>query len=174
MWGAQVVQRAHKGAEPIVQLLQVGQLELLLEPGTITREKQGNEPSTLDLVLGILNIAPWIVWCKVIDKFHRSDHLLIEVEIQLDQGDTIKELPIRKNFKRANLEAIANSSKWLQVPIDLGTAQDIDDYTDYLIRFIQNLISTTVLQSKPLSYSQPWWTVAILKAIYQERQAQRY
>ena len=48
-WGGRRVLQSHAGAEPLVYWLETGELELLLELGTKTREKHKNEPSTLDL-----------------------------------------------------------------------------------------------------------------------------
>ena len=46
----------HAGAELVVHYVQTGQLELLLELGIVIREKQGNKPLTLNLVLGMLDL----------------------------------------------------------------------------------------------------------------------
>ena len=82
----------------------MSQLDLLLEPGTITREKQGNEPSTLDLAMSTPNLTPWVTSCKVVDLIG-SDHWPIETTIQISS-------PVRtrskrhRNFKKTDVEAV--------------------------------------------------------------------
>jgi hypothetical protein len=149
VWGGQQVSRAHAGATPVVQNIQTGMLDLLLEPGTITRERQGNEPSTLDIALSTPNLTPWIVRCKVIDDFHGSDHLPIETTIQINQRNVSETQPARRSFKRASVEVIADSAKRLRLlEQELATPQEIEGYVNYLVGFVQDLIRETVLYSK--------------------------
>ena len=164
----------HAGAEPLAQSIRTRQLELLLEPGTVTREKQGNEPSTLDLTLSTPNLTPWIIACKVIDDFHGSDHRPIETTIAIGQLNAIAKQPRRRNFKKANIEAIVDGAKWLQLPYVLGSSSEIDTYASYLVAFIQDLIDKTVPYCKASLYSQPWWTQAITEAVATERRARRH
>ena len=70
---------------------------------------------------------------------------------------------------------VADGAKWLQI-LELGpepspTLQVIDQYLDYLIRFILDLISKTVPVYKPSQKQQPWWLLAILEAINLKRRA---
>jgi len=172
-WGGPAVSRLHAGATPVVQHIQSGLLDLLLEPGTVTREKHGNEPSTLDLALCTPGLTPWITRCKVVDGFHGSDHLPIETTIQITQTIASVALPMR-NFKKANVEAVLDGAKWLRVPELLANSQDIDSYIDYLVWFIQDLISKTVPHNKPSRQAQPWWTQEVSEAIAKERRARRH
>jgi len=58
MWGGQRVSKNHAGAAQVISCLRTKQLNLLVEPGTTTREKHQNEPSTLDLALSTSNLTP--------------------------------------------------------------------------------------------------------------------
>lgn len=49
MWGGLAVRQSHIGATLLTDCVRTKQLDLLLEPGTITREKHKDTPSTLDL-----------------------------------------------------------------------------------------------------------------------------
>jgi hypothetical protein len=65
-------------------------------------------------------------------------------------------------------------ARWLQVPSwDLTTAWEIDSYSDYLVGFIQELISQTVPYKTPSTHAQAWWTPEVSKAINTERRAHR-
>lgn len=73
--------------------IQSGRLELLLQPGTITREKHGNEPSTLDLSMCTPELALRVVSCMVTDAYGGSDHLPIETEFTIGNAPYIDPEP---------------------------------------------------------------------------------
>jgi hypothetical protein len=65
-------------------------------------------------------------------------------------------------------------ARWLQVPNwELTTAWEIDSYSDYLVGFIQELISQTVPYKAPSTHAQAWWTPQVSEAITTERKARR-
>jgi exonuclease III len=122
LWGGQRVSKNHAGAALLVSSLCTDQLDLLTEPGTITREKHQNEPSTLDLALSTPNLTPWVVRCKVVDAYFGSDHKPIETAILTGSQVRTNTLP-KRNFKKADTYAIAAGAKWLQTLVqELATA----------------------------------------------------
>jgi hypothetical protein len=64
----------------LVCQIRAGKLDLLLQLGTITREKHGNEPSTLDLSMCTPELALQVAKCMVTDVYGGSNHLLIKTE----------------------------------------------------------------------------------------------
>ena len=82
LWGGERVRRAHAAAEPLARLALAGRLDLLTDPGTVTRERHGNEPSTLDLGFATPNLAGKVLSHRVVNCFLESDHKLIETIIR--------------------------------------------------------------------------------------------
>ena len=68
---------------------------------------------------------------------------------------------------------IQAGAKHLRAPTQNLTPLQIDEYTDYLVRFTQELVDNTVPWSKPSSYAQPWWNDKVQKAVSDEREARR-
>lgn len=175
-WGGRSVSQAYAGADALLCQLRTGNLDLLLQPGTITREKHGNMPSTLDLSMCTAGLTPRVVKCKVTDEFCGSDHLPIETEFLI--GNTVRKDPKPHwNFQKTNLEAVTDGAKWL-MPLagaEHATQLQIDIYTQYLTSFIKALIQETVPQSKQTrsSYSKPWWNQEVADAVTGERRARR-
>ena len=57
LWGGQDVRQQHARATQLIEAICISQLDLLLQLGTITREKHNNEPLTLDLALSTLDLT---------------------------------------------------------------------------------------------------------------------
>jgi hypothetical protein len=93
----------------VVESLCTRLVDLLLEPGTVTREKHKNEPSTLNLALSTLNLTLWVISCKVVNTYIRSNYKLIETVINTSIVCT--NLLLRKAFKKANVAAIVASAQ---------------------------------------------------------------
>jgi exonuclease III len=110
LWGGQNVRRQHARATQLIEAIRTSQLDLLLQPGTITREKHNNEPSTLDLALSTPDLTAWITSCKVTNDHRGSDHKPIVTTIQISSLLCTTQEP-KRNFKKANLEAIKASAK---------------------------------------------------------------
>ena len=175
-WGGRAVDQAHTGAELLLNQLRAGKLDLLLQPGTTTREKHGNAPSTLDLSLCTAGLTPRVTKCKVTDEFHGSDHLPIETEFIVGNAAP-RDQKIRWNFQKMNSEAITDGAKWLQ-PISNATQASrlqIDRYVNYLVEFIQSLIHKTVPRHRQARtrYSKPWWNKEVADLVIEERRARR-
>jgi hypothetical protein len=91
--------------------------------------------------------------CKVANTYIRSDHKPIETVI--DTSLVCTNPPPRRAFKKANTSAIKAKAQWLQLLVhELESAQDIDNYTEYLVGFIQKLIDYTVLYKATSTHAQ--------------------
>jgi hypothetical protein len=88
----------------VVKSLCTRLIDLLLELGTVTKKKHKNELSTLNLALSILNLTPWVISCKVVNTYIRSNHKLIKTVI--DTSTVCTNLLIRRAFKKADILAI--------------------------------------------------------------------
>ena len=93
----------------VVESLCTGLVDLLLEPGTVTREKHKNKLFTLNLALSTLNLTPWVISCKVVNTFTRSNYKLIKT--LLNTSLVCTNLLLRRAFKKANIIAIAASAQ---------------------------------------------------------------
>jgi hypothetical protein len=88
----------------VVESLCTRLVDLLLEPGTVTKEKHKNKLFTLNLALSTLNLTPWVISCKVANTYIRFNHKLIETVI--DTSLVCTNLLLRRAFKKANILAI--------------------------------------------------------------------
>ena len=90
--------------------IELGELELLLQPSIITKEKHGNKLSTLDLSLCTLGLAAQVAKCKVTNAYRGSDYKLIKTEfiignlVQKDPKPTI-------DFCKIDTEAVEDRAK---------------------------------------------------------------
>jgi hypothetical protein len=173
-WGGPSVVRSHLGAAELVLHLRTEQLSLLLEPGTVTREKQGNQPSTLDLVLCTPNLIDTICSCQAVEPYGNSDHLPIETVLCLPYLQEPTQPPVRRNFRQADTAAIEAGAAWLQ-PFDSlqPSITAVNEYSAYLTTFVQDLIEQTVPLVRKGTRFTPWWTQEVALAVRTERQARR-
>ena len=96
----------------MLRSIESGELELLLQPGTIIREKHGNELSILDLSLCILGLAARVAKCKVTDAYRGSDYRPIETEFII--GNPVQKDPeLIIDFCKIDTEAVEDGAKWL-------------------------------------------------------------
>src|SRR5205814_169596 len=149
LWGGPEVTRSHAAAELLIRGMIANQMDLLLTPGTITREKHNNEPSTLDLTLSTSNLTPHIMACQIVND-HRPIGTIIRTGSQVQKNS-----PLRRSFRRTNAEAARDGAKWLQIPANLSTPEEVDQYVDYLVQFIQDLMDQTVPYSKLSTRRKP-------------------
>ena len=98
----------------MLRSVELGELELLLQPGTITREKHGNEPSTLDLSLCTLGLVAQVARCKVTDAYRGLDYRPIETEFIIG-NPVCKDPKPTMDFRKIDTEAVEDGAKWLQV-----------------------------------------------------------
>ena len=167
------MQQGYAGAEQLVESIEAGELDLLLQPGTITREKHRNKPSTLDLCLCTPELATQVVKCKVTDAYRGSDHKPIETEFII--GNTVhKDSKPAQDFSKTDTKAVEDGAKWLWTLTEEEHAfsQGINQYVNYLVDFIQELIHKTVPIYKGSSpHSKSWWTQEVEELVQAERRA---
>src|SRR5437763_7503535 len=102
--------------------------------------------------------------CQIINYYHGSDHRPIGTIIRTG-SQVQKNAPLRRSFRHTNAEAARDGAKWLQIPANLFTPEEVDQYVDYLVQFIQDLMDQTVPYSKLSTRRKPWWSEAISDAI---------
>ena len=106
------MQQVHASAEPLVESIEAGELNLLLQLGTVTREKHRNKPSTLDLCLCTPELATRVVRCMVTDAYGGSDHKPIETEFMIGNAVCKDPKPAR-DFRKTDTKAVEDRAKWL-------------------------------------------------------------
>lgn len=176
LWGGTAVERSDAGALQIVETIEAGTLQLLSVPGVPTREKHGNQPSTLDLTLATPSTAARIAACEVNNDILGSDHLPITTTFLPSMALRAK-AESRRSFKKLDTERVAQGAQEIQTSLlsnPLSTIEDIDHHCKQLTSSIQNLISETVPLTKNTSYAQPWWNNDITAAIRKERHLRRH
>ena len=99
------------------------------------------------------------------------------IEIEFTTGSTAyRDLEPRRNFYKMNSEAAADRAKWL-LPLagaEQATREQIDNYAEYLVGFIQTLISQTVpYKQARTQFSKPWWNTEVADVVVEERRARR-
>ena len=96
----------------MLRSIELGELELLLQPGTIIKEKHRNELSILDLSLCTLGLATRVAKYKVTDAYRGSDYRLIEIKFII--GNLIQKDPeLIIDFCKIDTEAVEDGAKWL-------------------------------------------------------------
>ena len=86
LWGEGAVSDERQGeAEPIIEMMSEQGLSSLLKSGIITRSQRGDESTMV--------LANSVIWCKIHDISHGSDHVAIESSFDLS-------LPERPRIER--------------------------------------------------------------------------
>ena len=176
LWGGAAVERSDAGALQIVETIEAGMLQFLSAPGVPTREKHGNQPSTLDLTLATPSTTARIAACEVNNDILGSDHLPITTTFLPSMALRANAEP-RRSFKKLDTERVAQGTQKIQTSLlsnPLSTTEDIDHHCKQLTSGIQNLISETVPLTRNTSYAQPWWNNDITAAIRKERHLRRH
>ena len=95
-----------------------------------------------------------------------SDHYSIFTQFNLDRQSQMMKCCC--NWKKINIEDIIAEIQYLQLLRNLYSTANIENYTDYLLEFINQLIENTMLWFKSvLKYSCRWWTLKVQNAVYQ-------
>ena len=74
---------------------------------------------------------------------HESDHLSIITEFFMNSISQIVQK--KQSWKKMNKKKIAAEAQHLQQSDSLDISENIEDYIDYLFRFMKNLMNLTVL-----------------------------
>ena len=81
----------------------------------------------------------------------------------------------KRKWKNLDLDAIdAGSQALRQLSAGPKTAQEIEDYVEYLMGFINDLVATTVPWARPSSRANPWWTSGIQELVQREQKLRRH
>src|SRR5277367_2998244 len=92
-----------------------------------------------------------------LDLDHGSDHFPIETTLAIEP--VLASVRQRRSWKSLNKDIVASGAQGLrQPPAGVLSANDIETYTDYLMGFIQELVSYSVPWAKPSHKANPWWT----------------
>ena len=146
LWGGPAIHQPHNGAELLIDGIELYNLDLLLPPRTITQEFN-QQRSSLDLAICTPNLTRKVRSCGITDQFSGSDHRPIETIIETEGGLHQPTQP-RKCWKKMQYDALQAGANWLRMPGDMTATSQVDDYVNYLIQFIQNLIEQTAPTSK--------------------------
>ncbi|KAI9036090.1 uncharacterized protein KD926_002467 [Aspergillus affinis] len=157
-WGGERSER-DSSSDQLLELTDTRCLDLWLEPGTTTWERNGSR-ITIDLVLGSQDLTPRLVACEVNERVHAdSDHYPIRT--LLDISTKTPEAQRRRNWK-------ACSVKDLQSFVDLNlqskafplqTKQHIELAIEYLIETINQGIAASTPWAKPSKWANPSFNV---------------
>ena len=74
---------------------------------------------------------------------HESDHLSIITEFFMNS--ILQIVQKKQSWKKMNKKRIAAEAQHLQQSDSLNISENIEDYIDYLFRFMKNLMNLTVL-----------------------------
>src|SRR5277367_5146503 len=92
-----------------------------------------------------------------LDLDHRSDYFPIETMLAIEL--VLASVRQRRSWKSLNKDIVALGAQGLrQPPAGVLSANNIETYTNYLIGFIQELVSHLVPWAKPSYKANPWWT----------------
>jgi hypothetical protein len=171
-WGGARCLTRHRMADDLVGFVKEAGLQLLTPPGTITWEARG-AASTVDLTFASPWLAQRVTRCGVDAELENgSDHHPITSLFALDPIP--RTLRQQRSWKKMDKEGIAAGAQHLSTPGLLTTALEIEEYTDYLMNYLQQLMALTVPLAKPAQgYSCGWWTPEVEEAVQQARSARR-
>ncbi|KAJ6032769.1 hypothetical protein N7540_003501 [Penicillium herquei] len=162
-------------ADDIIELMDLADLDLWLEPGTKTRMGSGDQSSTsIDLVLASRALEGRLISCDIsLDNHADSDHLPIKtvLDVETDVVEDVRRRCWRSmdtekflNFVSANLETL-NASNWPQDP----TPATIDQRVNFLLETVQQGIQASTPWAKPSKWARIGWTDECSEAIKESR-----
>jgi len=160
-------------ADDLLCIVNEADLQLLTPPGTITWEAR-NQSTTVDLIFSSASLEQKVISCCVDKNLESgSDHHPISTQFSLEVAKQVVES--HRNWKKMDSEGIAAGAQHLQPPKNMHSPADLEDYTSYLLEFINQLIENTVPWSKPApEFSCRWWTPEVQTAVHQARAAQHH
>ncbi len=166
-----------RGAEYLCQLMGAYGMQLCLEPGTVTRQRdqQNQRDSTIDLVIATALTANRIIRCEVRKELHKSsDHLPISTIIATDWTH---QAPVtRRLFKQTNTEQFTNSLRLrlLGFPEKITTREEIETGARVVTQALAEAVNRSTPEAKQISkLSKPNWTPECTEAIREEKRARR-
>jgi hypothetical protein len=115
-------------------------------------------------------------------NYHMRDHRILvpfDLRRNINSCHTLVHasqfvLPEKKrSWKKADVDGVHVGAQHLRRLHVGASPADIDQYTKYLIKFIQDLANYTIPWAKPPSRAVLWWTEEIRRLVRQERQERR-
>jgi hypothetical protein len=153
----------------IVDFMQETGLNSLLPAGTVTWEHQSVDiTSTVDLILGSKAVREELVYCRIHDPDHGSDHKPIEIEVDISstikpaaQGKRLYKDADWSRIRRKILDRIGDGSVLsrifdpylLEIAVACFTSQ------------VNTVLEEEVPKAKASPYAKRWWTkeLAVLR-----------
>jgi hypothetical protein len=171
-WGGARCLTRHLMADDLVGFIKEAELQLLTPAGMITWEARGLA-STVDLTFASPWLAQRLVRCGVDSELENgSDHHPITSLFSL--AATPQAVRQLRSWKSMNKEGIAAGAQHLRMPGSLNSGPEIEEYTGYLMDFLQQLIELAVPLTKPRpDYTCGWWNSEVRAAVHQARAARR-
>jgi ribonuclease HI len=172
-WGGINCRTTHKEADELLSLAEANQLQLLLPPGTHTRQEQGQN-TTIDLVFATPLIADSMLTCGLADQGldHDSDHLPISTIIGMTTFT--QHTPGRRAWNRLNEKLLLETlTKAIPALRPIHSAQELDKLTKEVVLAITEAIEQAVPMLKNCSRSIAGWTPEIKEAQMQARRLRR-
>jgi hypothetical protein len=160
-------------AEDFIQDMDEAGMELLMEPGTVTWQREEQE-STIDLTLISRNLTERLIQCAVAEELeHGSDHLPIRTII--DITTTAAEQPRRRNFKLMDHKELLGfvQANLGAPPNQINNSLQIENATDHLIETINQGIAASTPWAKPCEFSNPDFTPECREAVHNTRRLRR-
>ncbi|KAJ9480578.1 hypothetical protein VN97_g12974 [Penicillium thymicola] len=158
------------GSDRLIELCDDVDLDLWLEPGTITRDQNG-ERTTIDLLFGTPGLTERLVVCELaLDCHADSDHLPIRALLDIDTVPIVETK--RRLWKAMDTEKfdvfVADNLLCLPPP-QLTKPRQIDDAVDHLIDIVQRGVHESTPWARPSPLANPSWTKECGKAVKHSR-----
>ena len=153
-------------------------LNLILEPGTVTRPPNIDAPddregSTIDLVWGTQQVAEQVTHCDIAPQLQNgSDHYPIHTSIAFQPELT--EDRMEWKYKEADWETFRYALKKRMLRVDKIRSQaQIDFFAEDITRAIQQALNETVPKLRRSPKMRPGWTEECSEAIHNAKRAER-
>ncbi|KAJ5638941.1 hypothetical protein N7528_001331 [Penicillium herquei] len=169
-WGGDTACEDPRAAD-IIELMDSADLDLWLQPGTVTRMgSEGQNSTSIDLVLASRALDGRLISCDVaIDNHADSDHLPIKTVIDVETSvvDVVK----RRCWKKMDTEEFLSFvSANLRPPlVHHLTPNLIDQEVNLLLETVQQGIQASTPWARPSELAQIGWTEECSEAIKESR-----
>jgi len=167
-WGGRRCLTRHTAADSLLNVVTNARLELLLEPGTITREAH-NQFTTIDLTFGSEKIRSMVLKCEVRTDLHQgSDHLPIATELCL--RTSFVQPSARCLWKKMDTEALSAHLR-IHLPADrpLNDRAEVDDRVTEITRVLQEAIEESTPWAKPSNRAKDFWNQNCSEVVTESR-----
>jgi hypothetical protein len=158
------------GSDKLVELCDETDLDLWLEPGTVTRDQNG-EQTTIDLFFGTPDLTERLVVCELAPDCHAdSDHFPIRVLLDVNPQPPA-ETQRRRLWKAMDTEKfdVFVADNLPRSPPEMRTPQQIDNVVNHLIEIVQRGVQESTPWAKPSPHANPSWTKECGEAVKHSR-----